>query len=414
MNTVKIIGIGDDGAAGLLPQYRAWIAESDVLAGGERQLSFFADAGKETVVLQGGLRAAVEQLQALHSQGRRIVVLASGDPLFYGIGGYLASRLEAEIYPFPSSIQLAFAKLGRAWQDAYVASVHGRSIKGLAQRIDGRETVALLTDETNSPGAVADYLLSFGMKEYRAFVGEHLGGREEQCGWFELEELREREFAPLNVLVLVRKPDAVVPSWTLGIPDEAFAQRKPDKGLITKKEVRVLSLAQMNLKNDSTVWDIGTCTGSVAIEAGRIAREGAVFAIEKNEGDLQNCHDNMRRFRVDLTTAHGRAPEGLEAFQDPDAVFIGGSGGELKELLKVCCGRLKPGGTIVFNAATLENLYEACRAFGELDFTTEVQMVQVSRSKPILNLTRFEALNPIFIITARRSEPASKEDTQHE
>jgi precorrin-6B C5,15-methyltransferase / cobalt-precorrin-6B C5,C15-methyltransferase len=392
---IKVIGIGDDGQQSLLPLYRTWIMESELLVGGERHLSFFPEYTGEKLVLKGGLMALADRLR---EEKRKTVILASGDPLFYGVGSLLAKKLHVEIYPHLSSIQLAFARMGESWQDAYFASVHGRSMKGLAQRIDGRDKVALLTDRQNNPAAIARYLLSFGMTEYDAFVGENLGSQEERSGWYTLEEMADGAFSDLNVVILRRRRES--PVWPLGIADEAFAQRKPDKGLITKKEVRILSLAQMQLHAKSVVWDIGTCTGSVAIEAARIAREGEVYAVEKNADDLENCRQNMARFRTDFTVLHARAPEGLEQFPDPDAVFIGGSGGELRELLRVCCSRLRPNGRIVVNAATIETLYSALQAFAEEHFETAVTLTQLSRSKPILNMTRFEGLNPVYIITA--------------
>lgn len=399
--TIKVIGIGDNGIESLLPPYLRWIKESERLVGGERHLAFFPDYQGEKVPIKSGLSALVTQLQ---ESDKSTVVLASGDPLFYGIGGYLAKKCpgQVEIYPNLSSIQLAFAKMGESWQTAFFLSIHGRSIKGLAQKVDGKETVALLTDEKNSPSAIAKYLLSFGMMEYRAFVAENLGGQEERAGWYRLEEMIDETFSPLNVVILKRTSPS--PVWpTPGIPDEAFSQRKPDKGLITKREVRVLSLANMNLKVDSTVWDIGTCTGSVAIEAARIAREGQVFAMEKNEADFANCQENMVKFRTDITALHSKAPQNLDQFPDPDAVFLGGTGGELRELLHICCTRLRPNGRIVLNAATIETLHEAVQTFKEEGFSTQVTLAQLSRSKPILQLTRFDALNPIYIITAERT-----------
>ncbi|MEK3910883.1 bifunctional cobalt-precorrin-7 (C(5))-methyltransferase/cobalt-precorrin-6B (C(15))-methyltransferase [Paenibacillus sp. FSL H7-0331] len=409
----KVIGIGDNGRDSLLPLYADWIDSSELLVGGERQLQFFPDHQGEQLIIKGGLSELAARLKTESEQGRSVVVLASGDPFFYGIGGYLSSKLAVEVYPNLSSIQLAFARMGESWQDAEVVSVHGRSIKGLAQRIDGKKKVALLTDETNSPQEIARYLLAFGMTEYRVFVAENLDGPSERTDWYELQELAEQAteaFSPLNVVILRQRPgvsSADLPQWPFGIDDELFAQRKPDKGLITKKEIRVLSLAQMGLRSDSIVWDIGTCTGSVAIEAARIARQGAVYAIEKNEADLANCLENMTRFRADITVIQGRAPQGLETFADPDAVFIGGSGGEMKELLHVCCTRLRPGGRIVLNAVTIENLYEANRTFAEEGFATNITLAQISRSKPILDMTRFEGLNPVYIITARHQEPES-------
>ncbi len=396
---MKLIGIGDNGQESLLPQYAEWIEESEVLIGGERVLSFFPNYQGEKVVVKGGLKAIVERLQ---KETRPTVVLASGDPLYYGIGGYLSSKMNIEVYPYLSSVQLAFSKMGEAWQDAYLVSVHGRSIKGLAQRMDGKAKVALLTDEENSPNRIAEYLLSFGMTEYRAFVAENLQGENEKVGWYELEEMVNHEFSSLNVVILKKVADG--PNWTLGIDDDEFSQRKPDKGLITKKEIRVLSLYALNLQKDSVVWDVGTCTGSMAIEAAKLAPEGHVFAIEKNEPDLDNCFQNQRKFRTDLTAIHGKAPHGLETFPDPDAIFIGGTGGEMVDLIQTCCHRLKEGGRIVLNAATIENLYRANEAFAQAGFQTSIMHAQISRSKPILGMNRFVPLNPIYIITAQRKE----------
>ncbi len=396
---IKIIGIGDDGKLSLLPMYEQWVYESDVLIGGKRHLDFFQDFEGEKVAVEGGLSSLVERLK---NEEGNAVVLASGDPLFYGIGSYLSTKLDVEIYPYLSSIQLAFSRLKERWQDAYFTSVHGRSIKGLAQRIDGHKKVAILTDEQNSPSALANYLLSFGMTEYKMFVAENLGGEKERCQLLPLEEAANQLFSPLNVVILKQVEKS--PVWPLGIEDDEFIQRKPDKGLITKKEVRTLSISALQLKKDSVVWDIGTCTGSVAIEAAKIAREGQIFAVEKNKADLENCRENLAKFRVDAYTVHGKAPEGLNEFADPDAVFIGGTAGGMEDILDVCCSRLNSEGRIVLNAVTIENLAEAMKAFKERGFETAVTLAQISRSKPILHLTRFDALNPIYIITAKRGE----------
>ena len=396
---MKLIGIGDNGQASLLPQYSTWIDESEVLVGGERILSFFPDYKGEKIVIKGGLKMLVENLL---QQKRRTVILASGDPLFYGIGSYLASRLQVEVYPYLSSVQLAFAKMGESWSDAYVTSVHGRSMKGLAQRIHGKKKVALLTDADNSPNALARYLKLFGMTEYSAFVAGNLQGDTEKFGWYSLDEMENQVFSALNVVILKQVEPA--PRWSLGIEDEEFSQRKPDKGLITKKEIRVLSLQALQLQKDSVVWDVGTCTGSMAIEAGKLAPEGQIFAIEKNAPDLENCLQNQYKFRVDVTAIHGKAPDGLEQFPDPDAIFIGGTGGEMSELIQLCCNRLKSEGRIVLNAATIENLYLAVEAFKQAKFEVSILQAQLSRSKPILHMTRFVPLNPIYIITAQRKE----------
>ncbi|WML29137.1 precorrin-6y C5,15-methyltransferase (decarboxylating) subunit CbiE [Neobacillus sp. OS1-32] len=395
--SVKLIGIGDGGPESLLPIYQRWIDESERLVGGERHLAFFPQYKGEIVAIKGNLEQLLERLQ---KEPKNTVILASGDPLFYGIGNKLSSSIGLEIYPHVSSIQLAFAKIGEPWQDAYVTSIHGRSMKGLAQRIDGKSKVAVLTDKVNTPVALADYLLSFGMNEYRLFVAENLGSETEKSGWYNLEEVRKKEFSPLNIVIL--KKSGLAPRWPVGINDEEFFQRKPEKGLMTKKEVRLLSLAALGLQADSIVWDIGTCTGSLAIEAARIAREGIVYAIEKNINDLANCQKNMMKFRADLTLVHGKAPDGLSPFADPDAVFIGGASDALSPILDVCCDRLRPGGKIVINAATIEKLNDAVTMLKERKFSVSITLVQISKSKPVLQLTRFAAYNPIYIITGTR------------
>ncbi|PID22455.1 cobalamin biosynthesis protein CbiE [Sporosarcina sp. P3] len=396
---MKMIGIGDNGAAGLLPQYIEWINECDVLVGGERHLQFFPSFEKEKKVIKGGLSALTAELK---EETRNTVILVSGDPLFYGLGGVLSKKLQLEIYPYTSSVQLAFSKMQESWQDAYIVSLHGRSIRGFAQKIDGRKKIAILTDETNSPQAIATYLKRFDMMEYDAFVAENLQGENERCRFLSLDEMEQTSFSPLNVVIL--KQRHTVERASLGIPDDAFLQRKPDKGLITKREIRTLCLQELKLKENSVVWDIGTCTGSVAIEAAKIARDGAVYAIEKNEGDLENCLENQLKHRTDFVAVLGKAPERLEEFPDPHAIFIGGNGGNMERLLQTCVSRLQPNGRLVMNIATIENLAEAMRHLKALGCEVSILQAQLSKSKPILHLTRFEPLNPIYIVTAQKGQ----------
>ncbi|MDA3129697.1 precorrin-6y C5,15-methyltransferase (decarboxylating) subunit CbiE [Aliibacillus thermotolerans] len=398
--TMKVIGVGEDGRANLLPIYEKWIQRSERLVGGKRLLSFFPEYKGEKMVLEGGLKQTIVRLA---QDPKETVLLASGDPLFYGIGSYVAKKLEnVEIYPALSSIQLAFARMKESWQDAYFVSVHGRSMKGLAQKINGRKKVCLLTDEENTPAAIAQYLLDFEMEEYTLFIAENVGGEKEKTGWFTLHEAINYDASPLNVVILrAEHPPKRLP---FGFPDELFKQRKPDRGLITKKEVRALSLSELSLQEDSVVWDIGTCTGSVAIEAAYIAREGQVYAIEKNEADIQFAKENAKKFRTDIHFYHGKAPEMLDTWPDPDRVFIGGTGGNIETLLSLCVRKLKSDGRIVLNAATIETLYQAMDIFSSLDCEVNVTMAHIARSKKILHMTRFEGLNPVYIVTARKKE----------
>ncbi len=204
---------------------------------------------------------------------------------------------------------------------------------------------------------------------------------------------------------------------TIGLPDEAFFQRKPEKGLITKAEIRALSVARLAPGVGDVIWDIGTATGSVAIEAAMVVGgEGKVFALEKNAEDAEIARQNVAKFELGhvIEVIHGRAPQALGQIKaDPDAVFIGGSGGEMAEVIKTSLARLRPNGRLVINAITLDNLSAALDTLKSVGFKFDVTLVQISRSKPILDLLRFEALNPIFIISAIKSgtSPGAEEAT---
>lgn len=400
---IRMIGIGEEGAAGLTADSLACIEQADVLVGGERLLQFFPAFTGEKLTIRSGLGELVAKIKELHAT-QNVVVLASGDPLFYGIAGYMARKLgpdALDIRPNLSSLQLAFARLGESWQDAVLESAHGRPLQGLAQRIDGKAKIALLTDDKNSPAAIAAYLQHFGMTEYDAFVAENLGSKDERTRRYTLDELAETECSPLNVVILLRRKDAPPARRGFGFADEEFHQRKPEKGLITKREVRVFSLSELCLRDDSVVWDIGAGSGSVAVECTRLASKGQVFAVEKNEGDLANIEANRIKFRTDFTVLHAKAPAGLDGWPDPDAVFIGGSGGELAELIALCASRLRPEGRIVVNAATIETLHDSMKAMQGAGLDASVTLLQTARSKPILNMTRFDGLNPIYVITGR-------------
>lgn len=402
---IYVIGIGEDGAGGLTPQSLRRVQESEVLLGGERQLSFFSRYSGEKIVLQGGLERFADKLDGLYRE-RQTVVLASGDPLFFGIAGYLVRRFGAqqvEVVPHYSSVQLAFARLGDSWQDAELISLHGRPMAGLAQRIDGRPKVALLTDEVNNPAVIAAYLLEFGMLEYEAFVCERLGGPEEVCGFWELDEMAHQSFAALNVVILRRKAESTAGMRRgFAYPDEAFEQRKPDKGLITKREVRALVLSELNLAENAVVWDIGSGSGAVAAECARLARCGKVFALEKERLNLPNMEANRRKFRADYTIVHCKAPEGLDKLPDPDAVFIGGSGGELADIIAHAAARLQPGGVIVVSAITIETLYGSMEALRAAGLNPRVTHLQASRGKPILGMTRLEGMNPVYVVSGTK------------
>lgn len=419
---IKVIGLGadPDKHPDLPSFYLDSINNAGVLAGGQRLLEAFPDFKGKRLVLKERLRETLKNYLESKEAFNDMVVLASGDPFFFGIGSLITSLLkdsalqtseiQLEVFPSVSSVQLAFARAQLSWQDARFISVHGRSKTGLAQKIFQESKIAILTDENNHPGEMARYLLDYNLDFFDAFIGQDLGTETEKCQWYDLSELAlktEKDFSALNILILLRNDsfNKDKNNFTyFGIPDTEFSfPQKPD-GLITKKEIRTLTLSALNLNKKSVVWDIGSCTGSVAIEAARIAAEGRVFAIEKNPEHLAHFWKNAKKFHTDITVLENDAPNGLDDFSDPDAVFIGGSGGKLEQILSICAQRLKSNGRIVVNAVTLETLDSAKKFFRGNNFSLEVNMVQIARSKEITSLTAFTALNPIFILTACRNE----------
>jgi precorrin-6Y C5,15-methyltransferase (decarboxylating) len=190
-------------------------------------------------------------------------------------------------------------------------------------------------------------------------------------------------------------------SQIFGLPDDIFTPRRPGSNVITKRDVRAISLAHLELQKHTTLWDIGSGTGSVAIEAARLANAGHVYAIECNSDALAAIHANCHRLNApNVTVIAGRAPQVLHALPDPDAVFIGGSGGALTAILEVVQARLRPSGHLVVNLATIEHLSEAVEYLRRSAWEWECTMVNIARTQQILDMTRFAAMNPVFVLTA--------------
>jgi precorrin-6Y C5,15-methyltransferase (decarboxylating) len=404
---VTLVGIGDDGCAGLSARAANAVAAAQVLVGGERHLAFFPQFSGERVVLKGKLTEALARVAEL-AEEHTVAILASGDPLFFGIGALAIEKLGAEhveVLPAPSSMQLAFARAGLRWDDAQFLSLHGRAREGLLTRLRSLRKVALFTDEENSPRWIAGQLLSHGQTAWRAWVCENLGGPDERVRQFAVADLAACEdVAPLNVLVLERSDEAWrEPPAISFLHEDDFAKRMPKKGLITKREARLVSLAMMQLRPSSIVWDVGAGSGSVAIEAALLAPRGQVFAVEIDPEGVELCRENVRAHAVDnVRVVAGRAPEALAELPDPDAVFVGGSKGAMAEIIDVALARLRPGGRLVVNAITLENVGETYTCLRARGLEPEVILLNVSRAEPLARYMRYEAQNPIHIFAVNK------------
>ena len=418
----RVIGVLDDGAASLSAVALRHLKQAEWVIGGTRTLQLLAGhitPGAQQHDLTGALSKVPEWVRAAQEAGQRCVVLATGDPLCHGIAAYLASRLcvEAlEVLPNLSTIQLACARLGLPWHDMKFASIHSRDagewvegsdpehgLYALLQDLRKHDRLAVLTSPDNTPDRVARMLLAEGLGDaFQLAVAERLCQPEERVvAGLSVNDAAQMQFAEPNVLLLWRQSPRVRPVL-FGSPDASFEQRHPDKGLITKNEVRAVSLARLQLRADSVVWDIGAGSGSVGLEAARLCSEGHVYAIEKNEDDAAIGQRNRRAMGIsNHTLVHGKAPAGLQAWPDPHAVFIGGSGGELAELITLILARLKPRGWLVMNFVTIENLGAAVEALKVAGASWDVLQLQASRSKPILHMHRMAAENPVWIVCAQ-------------
>ena len=467
----RVIGVLDDGPAGLTAAALAALGAADLVIGCRRLLDTCDNHCLPTAErrdLTGRISQVPGWITSALASGRRVVVLATGDPLFHGIGGYLRARLPAttlEFLPNLSTLQLACARLGLAWQDLRFLSVHGRDsgewqqdagpehgLYPIVQALQDIEAVsgqtaswpnpaighpksvaqisldpplpnpppsgggersgtvahlAILTSPTNSPDRIARLLLQEGLGDVcRLAVMARLRRPDEQV----LTDLSpataaEMRFPEPNVVVITLR-GLGRPPVLFGLADDSFLQRQPDRGLITKREVRALSLARLQLRADSVVWDIGAGSGALGLEAARLCPRGFIHAIEKNPADAAIVRENRRRLGItNYRLVQAKAPAGLADWPDPDAVFIGGSGGELPELIRLTLTRLRDGGWLVMNFVTLENLNLAMTLLKKMQVHWDLTQLQTARSQPILDMHRLVPENPVWVLAASREVP---------
>ena len=399
MAEIAVVGITDRGSDSLSPEARALVERATLLCGGERHLAFFPDHQAEQFVIKANLTALVERLRQATEP---IVVLASGDPDWYGIGPYLVERLGREhvrILPNLSSVQLAFARLGLSWHDAVQLSAHGRPLDTILPAALLAPKAVILTDDHNTPAVIARALLEAGDEDALADVFEHVGGSQERHVAGTLRDISGQSFAPLNLLI-VRHHCRPRP-WPLGLPEDAFRHRG---GLITKAEIRAVSLAKLRLHERAILWDVGAGCGSVAIEAAALLRFGRVYAIERDTEQVALLVENRQRFGAgNVVVVADAAPAALGDLPAPDAVFVGGSGGQLASILRVAMNRLRPCGRLVANVIGLEHLGQIVGGERSDDWSVEVTQVSVARSTLTAGLTRLAALNPVFVVTLWRT-----------
>ncbi len=410
-----IVGIGDDGLAGLTESARRTVATADVILGPPSILALLESLSAPKQALEPDMSVALRQVREAMAYSKPVLV-SGGDPLFYGVARYLCDRLgkdHFEVVPHVSSMQLAFARIKESWEDAYLTSLAGRPIEAVVDRIRTAEKIGLFSSDACSPARSARELLDRGIDYFRGYVCENLGSPDERVTQAELEDLAAMDFNRLNVLILIRKPNRPDRASRrsrhrlFGNPDDAFAQSLPKRALITQAEVRAIALAQLDIRSTSIVWDIGAGSGSVAIEAAQLASSGMVYAVEPEPADVALLQANAEAFGVpNIRSVVGRAPEILADLPEPDAVFVGGTGRQVDLVLSTAYSRLCHGGAMAVNVATIEGLATAYHTLKALAGVVAVWNVTIARGIEQMDRLRFDAVPPTFLLAVTKRDQA--------
>ncbi len=408
MIPINIIGMGL-GKSDLTKAHLDIISSCDLLVGGKRMLEMVDTKGKQTLAITGRIDSVVDTLKE-KAIDHKIAVLASGDPLFHGIGATLTRHFDPDdliIHPNVSSVCAAFAVIKEPWHDARIISLHGKEKDNFSFASLAKETkVAFLTDPEMDPHFIAGALIKEGLLNIKFCVLENLGDRDRQrIQWFDnLEVVSGYSFAQPNIVIIKKQmfPSNVVSRETyIGMPEGLF---RHGHGLITKAEVRTISLSKLKLiRKDHVLWDIGAGSGSVSIEAASLLPWGHVYAIEKHSSRIPDIIHNIQNFNCpNIQVVHAVFPEGMEELKKPDRIFIGGGGIDLENILKTACGRIAQYGILVINTVLLESLERSIRILEENNFKPDITQIQVARSKDMAYGRRLESLNPVWIISGTK------------
>lgn len=396
---IHVVGLGQD--PGNLPDQSQHIIEyAQVIFGGRELLAHFEDHPADKIAITAPLNGVIDEISEAYGEKKTVVVLADGDPLFYGIGATLIDRIGPEdirIYPNVTTLQIAAARVKIPWHDVAAVSLHGRDdYAPLFSALISNQWVAVFTDAKSIPSAIAQTLYDKSGETHLMWVLENLESDDERIGRFTLDEARRKSFAKKNLVLLERTSAPKIPLG-LGTPDDLFMR---EKELITKAPVRAASISSLRLRLGSVLWDLGAGCGAVGIEAASICHKGSVFSVEKNADRVAMIRENIRRtgaYPVEIV--HGSMPGCLGDLPDPDRVFIGG-GLLASGVLETACDRLVPGGRLVCNAILLDSLTHARTTFEARDWDFTVTLIQAAETSPLAGKIRLAGANPVFIIVA--------------
>ncbi len=448
MSKIRIIGIG---YRPLDRKAKDALLQSDVVLTNSRLLEVFRsyeehDKVKDRIKVIDNVHETIDYIKTevqkgKSSQGkdgtsalprfRTISLLASGDPMFFGIGRVITEEFDrdiVEIYPDLSSVQTAFSRIKEAWNGAFLMSVHGGPDPSKRRKLEyamsdiplllaRHNKLAILTDKENNPSVIAKTLSeSFALPHSSAsaltmYVCERLGYPDEKIVRGTPEEIAGMSFTYPNVVVIVRDKNNPPlhkggqggvtghEGIFLGLRENEIFH---SKGLITKDEVRAVAIHRLRLPQKGVLWDIGAGSGSVSIESARLCPGLEVYSIEKDKEQIRNISENRSGFdAISVRIVTGEAPGALKDLPPPDRVFIGGSSGRMDAIIHMISEKMVSG-IVVVNAATIETLNEAVQGLEKNNFTIEISEVSISRSKMIGGKRHMSALNPVFIIVGRK------------
>ena len=403
-----LVGIGMGNEKNRTVEAEQICQSADLLIGARRMLQSVKTEGK--AVFESYKPDEIAAYLAEHPQYETAAVLLSGDIGFYSGAKKLYDAIERtegleqmEIYPVSgiSSVVYFCGKLGVSWEDVHLLSLHGRK-QNLIDAVKYHEKVFVLCGEKDGIPKICCKLKEYGLGDVKVAVGTDLSYEQERIVQGTAESLMKEDFAPLSVL-LICNPD-VKKRIGHGLDDDLFLRGKVP---MTKSEVRSISLSKLRLHKDAVVWDVGAGTGSVSIEAASLAKDGVVYAIEKKDEAIDLLEQNKRKFGTDnLEIIKGLAPEALEGLPAPTHAFIGGSSGNLKEILEVLLEQ-NPRVRVVINAIALETVAEAMQCLKSMAFTdVDIAQVSVAKGKKLGSYEMMMGQNPVYIFSCTGGEIA--------
>lgn len=408
-------------------QIRELLPQAGLIAAGQSSLDLIAEdygpLNGRCLPLDRDLAAVFAKLWDAHKAGQTVLLLASGDPLFFGAAAALRRWLETahgvetsasgvlRIIPNISSLQIMAARLALPWSDLPCVSLHGRSDwfplwHSLAQT--QHRHICLLTDNIHTPAHVANALLARGCGDARLHIFSRLGSAAEDYLCLSLKEARDYDAPKPNSLILEREDLPGLP-LALGQADDSFSS---DAGLMSKGPARAVALAALRLKADHVLWDLGAGSGAVSMEAAALLPQGCVFAVERDEKRTEMIFANRQRcgaWQVEII--QGEMPACLAGLPDPDRIFIGGGlncGAEdaknpaADSCLAEACRRLRSGGRLVANCVLQSSLNAALHHFQQLGWPVETTLLQASQSQELAGSSRFAAQNPVFVLAVAK------------